>query len=105
MCCQQDFGQDIVWLTINPIDRITTADYVRSVRARATRRMTEPFRVPVLAGRAESHIGVKVDRMASRIAHRMVIFQWQDGKKVIVRPAELAPDKPRFPTPPWNQRP
>ena len=27
--CQQDFGQDIVWLTINPIDRITTADYVR----------------------------------------------------------------------------
>ncbi len=29
MRCQQDFGQDIVWLTINPVDRITTADYVR----------------------------------------------------------------------------
>ena len=29
MRCQHDFGQDIVWLTINPIDRIATADYVR----------------------------------------------------------------------------
>ena len=28
MRCQQDFGQDIVWLTINPVDRIATADYV-----------------------------------------------------------------------------
>ncbi len=31
-------------------------------------------------------------------------FQWQDGKKVIVWPDELAPGKPRFPTPPWGQR-
>jgi hypothetical protein len=31
--------------------------------------------------------------------------QWQDGKKVIVWPEELAPGKPRFPTPPWSQRP
>jgi hypothetical protein len=29
MRCQQDLGQDIVWLTINPVDRITTADCVR----------------------------------------------------------------------------
>ena len=34
----------------------------------------------------------------------MLLFQWQDGKKVIVWPEELAPDKPRFPTPPWSQR-
>ena len=34
-----------------------------------------------------------------------VLFQWQDSKKVIVWPEELAPGKPRFPTPPWSQRP
>jgi branched-chain amino acid transport system substrate-binding protein len=47
----------------------------------------------------------KVDKDGFQIAHRMVIFQWQDGKKVIVWPDELAPGKPRFPTPPWGQRP
>jgi len=39
-----------------------------------------------------------------QVAHKMVTFQWQDGKKVIVWPEELAPGKPRFPTPPWSQR-
>ena len=48
--------------------------------------------------------GFKVDPDAFQIAHRMVTFQWQDGKKVIVWPAELAPGKPRFPTPPGGQR-
>jgi branched-chain amino acid transport system substrate-binding protein len=47
----------------------------------------------------------KVDPDGFQIAHRMVTFQWQDGKKVIVWPEELAPGKPRFPTPPWSQRP
>jgi branched-chain amino acid transport system substrate-binding protein len=47
----------------------------------------------------------KVDKAGIQIAHRMVMFQWQDGKKVIVWPEELAPGKPRFPTPPWGQRP
>ncbi len=46
----------------------------------------------------------KVDPDGFQISHKMVIFQWQDGKKVIVWPEELAPGKPRFPTPPWNQR-
>jgi branched-chain amino acid transport system substrate-binding protein len=46
----------------------------------------------------------KVDKDGIQIAHRMVTFQWQDGKKVIVWPDELAPGKPRFPTPPWSQR-
>jgi branched-chain amino acid transport system substrate-binding protein len=46
----------------------------------------------------------KVDADGFQIAHKMVIFQWQDGKKVIVWPDELAPGKPRFPTPPWSQR-
>ena len=47
----------------------------------------------------------KVDPDGFQIAHKMVIFQWQDGKKVIVWPEELAPVKARFPTPPWSQRP
>ncbi|MGH7334077.1 MAG: amino acid ABC transporter substrate-binding protein [Candidatus Rokuibacteriota bacterium] len=49
--------------------------------------------------------GFKVDRDGLQIAHTMLTFQWQDGKKVIVWPDELAPGKPRFPTPPWSQRP
>jgi len=48
--------------------------------------------------------GFKVDADGYQIAHKMVTFQWQDGKKVIVWPEELAPGKPRFPTPPWSQR-
>ena len=46
----------------------------------------------------------KVDHDGIQIAHKMVITQWQDGKKVTVWPDELANGKPRFPTPPWNQR-
>jgi branched-chain amino acid transport system substrate-binding protein len=46
----------------------------------------------------------KVDQDGFQIAHKMVLFQWQDGKKVIVWPDELAPGKPRFPTPPWSER-
>ena len=48
--------------------------------------------------------GFKVGRDGVQTAHTMLTFQWQDGKKVIVWPDELAPGKPRFPTPPWNQR-
>jgi branched-chain amino acid transport system substrate-binding protein len=48
--------------------------------------------------------GFKVDRDGVQTGHTMLTFQWQDGKKVIVWPDELAPGKPRFPTPPWGQR-
>ena len=46
----------------------------------------------------------KVDPGGFQIGHRMVLFQWQDGRKAIVWPEELAADRPRFPTPPWSQR-
>jgi branched-chain amino acid transport system substrate-binding protein len=46
----------------------------------------------------------RVDEDGFQIAHKMVLFQWQDGKKAIVWPEELAANLPRFPTPPWNQR-
>ncbi|HEV8439143.1 MAG TPA: amino acid ABC transporter substrate-binding protein [Methylomirabilota bacterium] len=49
--------------------------------------------------------GFRVDRNGAQIGHKRVMFQWQDGKKVIVWPEELAPGQPRFPTPPWSQRP
>ena len=49
--------------------------------------------------------GFRVDRDGVQIAHKHVMFQWQDGKRVIVWPEELAPNQPRFPTPPWSQRP
>ncbi len=34
----------------------------------------------------------------------MVLFQWQDGRKVSVWPEEVAAAKPRYPTPAWGQR-
>jgi branched-chain amino acid transport system substrate-binding protein len=48
--------------------------------------------------------GFKVDPDGFQISHKMVMFQWQDGKKVIVWPDDLAAGKMRFPTPAWNQR-
>ena len=47
----------------------------------------------------------KVDAEGFQVAHKMLMFQWQDGKKVIVWPEQLAPGRPRFPTPTWSQRP
>jgi branched-chain amino acid transport system substrate-binding protein len=49
--------------------------------------------------------GFRVGADGFQLAHKMVTFQWQDGKKIIVWPQDLAPGKPRFPTPPWSQRP
>lgn len=48
--------------------------------------------------------GFKVDKDGFQISHKMVMFQWQEGKKVIVWPDELAEGKARFPTPPWDKR-
>ncbi len=46
----------------------------------------------------------KVDGDGFQISHKMVMFQWQDGKKVTVWPDDLANGKPRYPTPGWGQR-
>ncbi len=46
----------------------------------------------------------KVDQDGFQIAHKMVTFQWQKEKKVIVWPDDLAQGKIVFPTPPWNTR-
>jgi branched-chain amino acid transport system substrate-binding protein len=46
----------------------------------------------------------KVDQDGFQVGHKMVMLQWQDGKKVTVWPDELANGKARFPAPPWNRR-
>jgi branched-chain amino acid transport system substrate-binding protein len=47
----------------------------------------------------------KVDADGFQVAHKMVTFQWQKEKKVIVWPEDLAQGgKPLFPTPAWNAR-
>jgi branched-chain amino acid transport system substrate-binding protein len=46
----------------------------------------------------------QVDKDGFQTAHKMVLLQWQDGKRVVVWPDDLASGKPRYPTPPWNAR-
>jgi branched-chain amino acid transport system substrate-binding protein len=88
----------------------TTADYAAcQVLVEAIRRAgsldREKIRDAILKLDFNTAFGAfRVDPDGLQIAHKMVVFQWQDGKKVIVWPEELAPGKPRVPTPPWNQR-
>ena len=46
----------------------------------------------------------KVDQDGFQLAHKMVTFQWQKEKKVVVWPDDLAQGKIVFPTPPWTGR-
>jgi branched-chain amino acid transport system substrate-binding protein len=46
----------------------------------------------------------KVDPDGYQLAHKMVTFQWQKEKKVVVWPDDLAQGKVLFPTPPWSSR-
>jgi branched-chain amino acid transport system substrate-binding protein len=46
----------------------------------------------------------KVDQDGFQLAHKMVTFQWQKEKKVVVWPDDLAQGKVQFPTPAWNTR-
>jgi len=46
----------------------------------------------------------KVDQDGFQVAHKMVTFQWQKEKKVVVWPEDLAKSQPLFPTPPWTSR-
>jgi len=46
----------------------------------------------------------QVDERGFQTAHKMVMIQWQDGKRVTVWPAHLADGKAIYPTPAWNQR-
>jgi len=66
----------------------------------------EKVRAEILKTDANTVFGAfRLDADGFQTGHRMVLFQWQDGRKAIVWPGALAPAKPRFPTPPWKQRP
>ena len=45
-----------------------------------------------------------VDERGFQVGHRAITIQWQDEKQVVVWPDDVAAGKPKFPTPPWNQR-
>jgi len=47
----------------------------------------------------------RVDAGGFQVGHKALMIQWQDGKKLIVWPEELAADRARIPTPPWSKRP
>jgi branched-chain amino acid transport system substrate-binding protein len=47
----------------------------------------------------------RVDAGGFQTGHKALLIQWQDGKKAIVAPEELAADKARVPTPEWGKRP
>ncbi len=46
----------------------------------------------------------KVEPDGFQVAHKMVMLQWQDGKRVVVWPDDLASGKMRYPTPEWGKR-
>jgi branched-chain amino acid transport system substrate-binding protein len=46
----------------------------------------------------------KVEPDGFQVSHKMVMLQWQDGKRVIVWPDDLSNGKPRYPTPEWGKR-
>jgi branched-chain amino acid transport system substrate-binding protein len=66
---------------------------------------SDKVRAELVALRLKTAFGdYAVDQDGFQVAHKMVILQWQDGKKVTVWPDDLAGGKARFPTPPWGQR-
>jgi branched-chain amino acid transport system substrate-binding protein len=66
---------------------------------------SDKLRGALVALRTKTVLGdFAVDDRGFQIAHKAVTIQWQDGKKAIVWPDEVASAKARFPTPPWTQR-
>ena len=78
--------------------------YVEAVR-RAGTLDSEKVRDELLKLKTKNAFGdYAVDADGFQTAHKATMLQWQDGKRVIVWPDDLANGKMRFPTPPWNQR-
>jgi len=78
--------------------------YAEAVRKAGTLE-SEKVRDTLLALKTRTMFGdYQVDKDGFQTAHKMVLLQWQDGKRVVVWPDDLAHGKVRFPTPPWNAR-
>ena len=66
---------------------------------------SDKLRGALLALRTKTVLGdFAVDDRGFQVAHKAVTIQWQDGKKAVVWPDDLASAKARFPTPPWTER-
>jgi len=66
---------------------------------------SDKLRGALLALRTKTVMGdFAVDNRGFQTGYKAVTVQWQDGKKAIVWPDEVASAKERFPTPPWTQR-
>ncbi|MBI4591590.1 MAG: amino acid ABC transporter substrate-binding protein [Candidatus Rokubacteria bacterium] len=78
--------------------------YAEAVR-RANSLDSDKLREQLLKLKVSTAFGdYQVDERGFQIAHKMVLHQWQDGKKVTVWPAAVAEGKPLYPTPPWQRR-
>jgi len=78
--------------------------YAEAVK-RAKSLDADPVRAELLKLKIRTAFGdYAVDHDGFQTAHKMVMIQWQDGKRVVVWPDDLASGKLRFPTPPWSQR-
>jgi len=99
---KKEFGRDPVYHS--------AAGYAGcQIHAEAVRRAGSPNadRVREQLLRMELRTGFgdyKVDQDGFQVAHKMALFQWQDGRRVTVWPEDLAVAKPRYPTPTWSQR-
>jgi branched-chain amino acid transport system substrate-binding protein len=99
---KKEFGREPVYHSAAGYAGCTV--YLEAVR-RAGTLDAEKVREALLKLELKTAFGdFKVDQDGFQTAHKMVTTQWQDGKKVIVWPDELATGKVRFPMPPWNQR-
>jgi branched-chain amino acid transport system substrate-binding protein len=66
----------------------------------------ERLRQALLALRLRTPFGdYQVNERGFQVGRKMLLMQWQDGKKALVWPDDVGDGKARFPTPAWNQRP
>ena len=65
----------------------------------------DPVRDALLALETTTVFGpYAVDERGYQTANEGTFIQWQDGKRVVVWPEDVAVAAPRFPTPPWSDR-
>ena len=78
--------------------------FVEAVR-RAGSLDFDKLREALLTLKTKSVLGdFAIDERGFQIGHKAIAIQWQDGKRVVVWPNEVASGKSRFPTPSWGQR-
>ncbi|MEK6710842.1 MAG: hypothetical protein AABZ64_09715 [Nitrospinota bacterium] len=46
----------------------------------------------------------KVDKTGLQVGHEWVVLQWQNGKKELIWPSDVATKKLQYPFTPWDKR-